>query len=456
MTDQISKLSGKEALRIAAWNRTNLTRRRWLAVAAAAGGAALGHVPAFARQATPEATPLAAGRDWQSEHWVGSWAAGLHIPSPGFGDEFPTQIFELGGKTLRQIVRLSTGGDQVRIRLANTFGDAPIAIGAASVAFRDHDEVIDPASARELTFSGLPDVTIPAGAVIVSDPVEMSIPNLAELTVDLYFPEATTGSTVHGFSFQTNYLSSAGDHTMEEVFPVETAMQTWVFLTGVDVAVPQPSGAIVALGDSITDGAFSTPDTNHRWPDLLAERLAASSESMPGVLNQGIGGNRILSDPPAEFPFFGPNALARFDREVLAMPGATHLIVFEGINDIGAPVTPDDPAQPVTADQLIAGLRQLAERAHEHGLMVYGATITPCEGANYISARGEAVRIAVNDWIRSGGAFDAVFDFDAVVRDPDHPTQLLPAFNGGDHLHLNDAGFQAMAESIDLGQFETA
>jgi lysophospholipase L1-like esterase len=456
MTDQISQLGRLEARRIDAWSRMNLTRRRWLALAGAAGGAALGHAPAIARQATSEATPLAAGRDWQSEHWVGSWSAGVHIPSPGFGDEFPSQIFELGDRTLRQIVRVSTGGEQVRIRLANTFGDTPIAIGAASVALRDHDEVIDPTSARGLTFSGLPEVTIPAWAVIVSDPVEMSIPNLAELTVDLYFPQDTTGSTVHGFAFQTNYLSSAGDYTMKEVLPVETAMQTWVFLTGVDVAVLQPAGAIVALGDSITDGAFSTPDTNHRWPDLLAERLAASRESTPGVLNQGIGGNRILSDPPAEFPFFGPNALARFDREVLAMPGATHLVVFEGINDIGAPVTPDDPAQPVTADKLIAGLRQLAERAHEHGLVVYGATITPCEGANYISARGEAIRVAVNDWIRSGSAFDAVIDFDAVVRDPDHPTQLLPAYDGGDHLHPNDAGFQAMAESIDLELFATA
>jgi lysophospholipase L1-like esterase len=434
-----------------------LSRRRWLVGAAAvAGGTALGYRSAFARQATPVATPLPAGRDWHSERWVGSWAAGMHIPSPGFGEEFPSQIFELGQRTLRQIVRLSVGGERVRIRLANTFGDEPIVVGTARVALRDHDEVIDPATARGLTFSGLPGVAIPAGAIALSDPVALPVSNRAELAVSLYFPEATTGTTVHGFAFQTNYVSSAGDFTMEAALPVESSMQSWVFLTGVDVEVAAPHGAIVALGDSITDGAFSTPDTNRRWPDVLAERLAAASDPMPGVLNQGIGGNRLLRDAPAEFPFFGPSALRRFDREVLALAGVTHLIVFEGINDIGAPVMSGDASQAVTADELIAGLRQLVERAHEHGIVTYGATITPCEGANYISPEGEAIRATVNDWIRGGGAFDAVIDFDAVVRDPDHPARLLPAYDGGDHLHINDAGFKAIAESIDLGLFETA
>ena len=362
--------------------------------------------------------------------------AGCIFPTRGSGDDLPSQIFELGDRTLRQIVRLSAGGKQVRIRLANTFGDEPIVVGAASVALRDHDEVIDPATARGLTFSGLPGVTIPAGAIVLSDPVELSVPNLAELAVSLYFPEATTRSTVHGFAFQTNYISSAGDFTMEAALPVETTMQTWVFLTGVDVDVAAPRGAIVCLGDSITDGAHSTPDTNHRWSDVLADRLAASQEAMPGVLNLGIGGNRVLHNAPAKYPYYGPAALARFDRDVLAQPGVSHLIVFEGINDIALPVDTGDAAEAVTADQLIAGLRQLAERAHEHGIVAYVATITPYEGSDVYTAEGEAIRTAVNDWIRSGDAFDAVIDFDAVVRDPDHPTRHLAAYDGGDSSAL--------------------
>jgi lysophospholipase L1-like esterase len=367
---------------------------------------------------------------------------------------WPNEIFELGDRTLRQIVRLSTGGEQIRIRLANTFGDQPIVVGAASVALRDHDEAIDPASAHDVTFSGLPGVTIPANAIVLSDPVDLSVSNLAELAVSLYFPEATTGSTVHGLAFQTNYISSAGDFTKEAVLPVETAMQSWVFLTGVDVDVAAPRGAIVCLGDSITDGELSTPDTNHRWSDILADRLAASQEAMPGVLNLGIAGNRVLHNAPAKWPLYGPGALARFDRDVLAQSGVSHLIVFEGINDIALPGFDAAAAEAVTADQLIAGLRQLAERAHEHGIVAYVSTITPFEGSDVYTAQGEAIRTAVNDWIRRGHAFDAVIDFDAVVRDPDHPTRHLAAYDGGDWLHFSDAGYKAMAESIDLALFD--
>jgi lysophospholipase L1-like esterase len=434
------------------------TRRRWIACAAGAVGLAIrGTDAAYARQGTPVASPIPAGRDWRRENWVGSWAAGVHVASPGFGEVFPSQIFELGGRTLRQIVRLSLGGEQVRIRLANTFGEEPVTIGAARVALRDGDEGIDPASDRQMTFSGLPSITIPAGAVVLSDPGDLAVPDLAELAVSLYFPDPTTSRPVHGFAFQTNYLSGDGDFTAEAALPVEEEMLSWLYLTGVDVAVAEPAGAIVALGDSITDGAFSTPDTNHRWPDFLADRLAASGQPMLGVLNQGIGGNQVLNDAPPEFPFFGPSALARFDREVLAMPGISHLIVFEGINDIGLSGMVGDAARRVSPDELIAGLRQLAERAHEHGIVAYGATITPYEGtADYFTPEGEMVRQAVNDWIRTGGAFDAVIDFDAITRDPDHPVRLLPAYDGGDHLHINDAGFQAMADGIDLALFHAS
>jgi lysophospholipase L1-like esterase len=236
--------------------------------------------------------------------------------------------------------------------------------------------------------------------------------------------------------------------------PVETEMQSWAILNGIDVAVSEPVGVVVTLGDSITDGAGSSPDTNRRWPDFLAERLAADpGAGAKAVLNQGIGGNRLLHDGPADFAFAGPSAQSRFDRDVLAQPGVTHLIIFEGINDIGFPSMAGDPSEAVSADQIIAALRQLIERAHERDIVVFGATITPFEGAMYYSPEGEATRQAVNDWIRDSGAFDAVLDFDAVVRDPDQPTRILPEYDSGDALHINDAGYEAMAESIDLSLF---
>lgn len=431
--------------------RRTLTRRRWLAATAtAAGVAALGQGPARARQATPEATPLVAGHDWREQHWVGSWARGMHVPHRGTGDDTANQVFALEDRTLRQIVRLSAGGDRLRIRLSNAMGDAPVVIGAASVALRDHDAVIDTGAAQSVTFSGLPEVMIPANAIVLSDPIDLPVSQLAEIAVSLYFPAETTSSTVHGYAFQTNSISSAGNFTLEADLPGETAMQSWVFLTGVDVEVAAPRSAIVCLGDSITDGVNSTPDLNHRWPDFLADRLAAAGEAMPGVLNLGIGGNRLLRNAPYGYDYFGPGSLARFDRDVLAQPGVSHLIILQGINDIALPVYTGFADEEVTADQLIAGLRQVAERAHEHGLVAYVSTITPYEGSVVYTAQGEAIRTAVNEWIRGGDAFDGVIDFDAVVRDPAHPSRHLAAYDGGDWLHYNDAGFRAMAESIDL------
>jgi lysophospholipase L1-like esterase len=429
-----------------------ISRRRLLVAAGAMTGTAFwGDNPALARQATPVASPVPMSRDWRGERWVGTWAAAMHAPSAGFGEEFPSQFFEFDRQTVRQIVRTSIGGDHARVRLANTFGDVPLVIGAGRLALRDSGERIDPASDRVLTFSGSPSITIPPGALVVSDPVALTVPALSELAVSIYFLEPTTSTTVHAFAFQTNYFSPTGDFTAEAAMPVETTAQSWVFLTGIDVNVTEPTGVVVALGDSITDGAISTPDTNQRWPDILAERLEADGDQPAmAVLNAGIGANRVLRDPIEGFEFAGPNALARFDRDVLAQPGVTHLIVFEGINDIGMPTLSGDPAEFVSADELITGLRQLAERAHEHGIVAFGATITPFEGSMVYSEEGEAIREAVNDWIRTGGAFDAVIDFDEVVRDPAQPTRLLPAFDSGDLLHPNDAGFRAMAESIDL------
>jgi lysophospholipase L1-like esterase len=367
---------------------------------------------------------------------------------------FPSQIFEFDNQTVRQIVRASVGGDRVRVRFANTFGDVPLVIGAARLALRDAKERIDPASDRVLTFFGSPSITIPPGAFALSDPVALTVPALRELAVSLYLPEPVSSSTVHGFALQTNFISPEGDFTSDPVMPVATTAQTWVFLSGVDVAVSEPTGVVVTLGDSITDGAGSTPDTNSRWPDILAERFVADADhSALAVLNAGIGGNRLLNNAPADFAFAGPNALARFERDVLAQPGITHVILFEGINDIGMPALSGDSAESVSADELITGLGQLVERSHEHGIVAYGATITPFDGAMYFSEEGEATRQAVNNWIRTGGAFDAVLDFDAVVRDPEKLARLLPAFDAGDKLHINDAGYAAMADSIDLALF---
>lgn len=437
--------------------RGTMSRRRLMVVAGAMTVAAIwDRRPALARQATLVASPVSMTRDWRGEDWVGSWAAAMHAPSAGFGEAFPSQFFEFDKQTVRQIVRTSIAGDQVRVRLANTFGDVPLVIGAARLALRDVEERIVPTSDRVLTFSGSPSITIPPGALAVSDPVALTVPALSELAVSIYFPEPTTSTTVHAFAFQTNYFSPVGDFTAEAAMPVETMAQSWVFLTGIDVTVTEPTGVVVAFGDSITDGSLSTPDTNQRWPDLLAERLLADAyQPAMAVLNAGIGGNRVLNDPPEGFEFAGPNALARFDRDVLAQPGVTHLIVFEGINDIGLPLLSGDPAQFVSADELITGLRQLAERAHEHGIVAFGATITPFDGSMIFSEEGEAIRQAVNDWIRTAGAFDAVIDFDEVVRDPRQPTRLLAAFDAGDLLHPNDAGFKAMAESIDLALLRT-
>ena len=364
----------------------------------------------------------------------------------GRGGAPPTPL-NFNNQTLRQIVHTSLGGDRVRIVLSNAFGTSPLAVGAAHVALREKDAAIVATSDRVLAFGGSPSVNIPPGATVVSDPVALTVPASADLAIDMYLPGDTAASTspltTHGGALQTSYVSATGDHTGAADMPEATTTAAWFFLARVEVAAPERAGAVVTFGDSITDGTRSTPNTNSRWPDQLAKRLQAQKINL-GVLNQGIAGNRVLGDGA------GVSALARFDRDVLAQAGVTHVIVLESINDIG--IARDSPCP--TARDLIAGQAQLIERAHARGIKIYGGTLLPFEGAAYYTAEGEAKRREFNEWVRTNKNYDGVVDFDAAVRDPSAPTKLQPQYNSGDNLHLNDAGYQAMANAVDLALFK--
>ena len=364
-------------------------------------------------------------RDDLETHWVATWTASPQRPGnpPRFN-----------GQTLRQILHTSVGGRAVRVLLSNAFGSQPLVIGAAHVAIRNSGSSIDGESDRVLTFSGAPSVTIPAGAPALSDAVELDVPAFADLAVSIYLLNDTAATTMHGVALQTSYVSPPGDYTDVVTMPVMSTTQSWFFLAGVEVEVSKRVGVIVALGDSITDGNGSTPNTNNRWPNHLAERLLARHRLKMAVVDAGISGNRVLSDGS------GVNALARFDRDVLVQPGVTHVIVLEGINDSGSVFV---------ADQIIAGLAQLIERAHERGLKIFGGTLTPAGS----TGTREENRQAVNDWIRNEAGFDAVIDFDEAVRDPDNQAFFLPIYDSGDHLHPSNAGYQAMADAIDLSLF---
>jgi lysophospholipase L1-like esterase len=352
------------------------------------------------------------------------------------------------GTTLREIVHISIGGPSVRIVLTNEFGLDPLTIGAAQIALSSGTSAITAGSATALTFDGKPSIIIPPGALVVSDPVALKVAPFSNLAVSLFLPDQPVNQlTFHPFADQTNYLVP-GNVVSAASFDTPQTFFTWDFLKGVDVTADEKSASIVTFGDSITDGAHSTRDANARWPDVLARRLQANKKTANlGVLNQGIGGNRVLHDTT------GPSALARFDRDVLAQAGVKYFVIMESINDIGHATDPAQPKDIVTADDLIAGLNQLATRAHTHGIKVIGATLTPFVGAKYQSPAGEEMRQAVNKWIRTTNQLDGIVDFDKVTTDPTHPGMFLPLDDSGDHLHPGDEGYKAMGDSIDLNLF---
>ncbi|GLY99019.1 hypothetical protein Acsp02_62730 [Actinoplanes sp. NBRC 103695] len=359
----------------------------------------------------------------------------------------------LHDQTVRHVAHTSIGGDQLRVRLSNEFGAAPLRIGEVRVGLRSGDDAstdVARGSSRRVLFSGRRDVTLPAGAPAVSDPVDLVVPDGADLVVSLYLPDPSPVTTLFAFAYQDNVIAAGNVTGAAHVTPSETIGQV-LFLSGLSVRTR--GSAIVTLGDSITNGAITRTNANHRWPDLFAARLRASGRRH-GVANVGISGNRLLHDPdpppgPAEAyaAYFGQSALRRFDRDVLAQPAAEHLIVLLGVNDLGHPGTSAPPSETVSAAEIIGGHRQLIARAHTAGIQALGATILPFRGDSlgFWSPENERKRAAVNRWIRSSGEYDGVIDFDAATRDPADPLRLRPDLNSGDGLHPNDAGMAAMA-----------
>ena len=386
-------------------------------------------------------------------HWVATWGAS---PAPQLADEMQMRTAKLAydNQTLREIVHASIGGGSIRVRLSNAYGKEAVEIGSAHIALRAKASEIVAGSDRALTFSGRPSVSIPPNALVLSDPVKLNVAAASDIAISLFLPKPALGAGIHYSAQQTSY-TGPGDLTGAASFPESATFTSWVFLTGVDVLAPAAASAVVAFGDSITDGARSTVDANHRWPDILAGRLLAKRREI-GVLDAGIGGNRILHDAPTNVRF-GMNALARFDRDVLAQSGVKYVIVLEGINDLGHAGSSAPESETVSAEDMIAGLKQMIERAHEKGLKIFGATLTPFEGTafkGYFTPEKEVKRKAVNEWIRTSKAFDGVIDFEKAVRDPAHPDRMLAAYDGGDHLHPGDAGYKAMGEAIDLSLFQ--
>jgi lysophospholipase L1-like esterase len=414
-----------------------------------------------------------ASTDPEGQRWVGTWAAAPQHFVPGNAETFQNQ-------TLRLIVHTSVAGTKVRVKISNTFGDRPLLIGCVHIARRISGPEIDPTSDRALTFGGVASTKVAPSSIVISDPAGLDVPALSDLAISIFLPERTNAATSHLLALQTSYVSDTnGDLTGATSFPKTKPVDTWPLLTGVDVAASPHATTIVAFGSSLTDGDGSTKDGNRRWPDVLAEHLqkAKGPAAEFGVLNEGIIGNRLLSDtdspkqaggpPPlgevfAQLgPALGQSGLERFERDVLAQAGVKYVIVALGVNDILFPGAFIPASQRVSTKSMTSGYRQLIERGHKKGIRVIGSTIPPFEHAlfrnpffgNFYTPEKDRVRQEVNAWIRNSGEFDGVIDFDKAVRDPSHPTQLLPAYDSGDHLHVNDAGNVAQVNAISLALF---
>jgi lysophospholipase L1-like esterase len=391
-------------------------------------------LPLGSQRATAEPLPV------QQQEWVTTWGASPVAVKAGDNGS--------NNQTLRLIVHTSVGGGEARVRLSNVFGARPLVIGEARIAVRSSGADIDPGTDHAIAFNGARSVTVPPGQFTTSDAVRLDVRPFSDLAVSIYLPGPAGPSTTHPLALCENYVAE-GDVVGAVQFPAVQTYRRWPFLAGIEVRTAAHAGAIVAFGDSITDGFGSTVGADHRWPNFLSHRLAGLGVNL-AVVNEGISGNGLLHE------IAGPTGLSRFERDVLDQTGVKYIIVLLGTNDIGLS---QRPATSVTADEIIAGYRQLIARAHDRGLKIIGRTLTPFGGSGYdpppdeANSPREVMREAVNRFIRTSGAFDGVIDFDAAVRDPAHPVRFLPAYDSGDHLHPSDAGYQAMAEAIDLSLF---
>jgi len=388
-----------------------------------------------------------------AEPWITTWAA---TPAPRWAEELPAPFNVpevLGDQTVRQVARVSVGGDQLRVVLSNEFGTRPVTIGSASVALSAGGGAIDPATVKALTFGGRASATIPPGAPLVSDPVDLATKPLASLAVSFYLPKRTGITSVHWDGAQTGYVSGPGDKTMDADFKPDSTNKSRLLLSRILTTAKPDSSAIVFFGDSITDGACSTADANNRWPDHIAERLQAEGRPDVAVVNEAYSGDRVLTNG------MGTNALSRFDMSVLSHPRVATVVMMMGINDIGWPgqgaITPADPEP--TAQDVVAGYKQIIDRAHARGLRFVAVTLTPFidtfKGtplSGYYTPEKEKIRQEVNAWIRANRSADGLIDFDKLVEDPKNPNHINPSYDCGDHLHPNDAGYAAMAKAVDL------